>query len=324
MTKWIWHRAPREQAPPNWNSRVRPAQTSRVEYLYAWERRCRGYDLFSGPVRLEPLFIPYGEILMTAADDPAFLLCALSFPTALTYLPLRLPTAQKVTAPLCSSFLSGLSSVVSPLAFEIIGSHQEVAYQLAVSADDVAEVRTHLNVHFPLAETADGEDSLQQHLAPLKSLPLGYQVIDFGLYHPVYMPLQQFSSFTLDPLSGLVGVLAHLGPQEVAGLQVLFTPAQSNWLQSLERVVAEFDGGQPARESDLHKQARQKLAGSLWACVIRVFAVSAEGDARAFGLCQRLGRALASLSGAGTNSLIALDNRGYDDETHFLGLVERS
>ena len=40
----------------------------RLEALYAWERRCRGYDLFGAPVEIEPAFVPFYPGL-SAEDD---------------------------------------------------------------------------------------------------------------------------------------------------------------------------------------------------------------------------------------------------------------
>jgi hypothetical protein len=363
---WIWYRGKPERGNARaWGSIGARSAMQRLEYLYDWERRCRGYDLFPHTVALEPPYVPYTP--NADREDAYRRLANPALPGrrddddshgsghTLAHLLLRLPLEQKVT-PLCvEGFLATAQNTVHPLSFEIIGTPGEIAYQLTCHRHEQADITSALQMHFPLAditarfgrqsEASSGQesacahsgDTLRGHLAALKDELLGYQVVDFGLYHPVYQPLKLFggrtssgsagaspaAAFPLDPLSGVVAALSHLQGGEVAGLQVLFTPARSPWSESLQRVVAEFREQTHSpypHESELEKRARLKLSTPLWATVIRAFAVSVEGDERALHLCRRIGGALSALGEPGAaetggNALFALDNHSFDNHS---------
>ena len=54
---WVWHKPQRKVAKPQWDKTPTDPFAAQLAYIYAWERRCRGYDLFSQPVALEPTWI---------------------------------------------------------------------------------------------------------------------------------------------------------------------------------------------------------------------------------------------------------------------------
>jgi len=318
---WVWHNRKNSQKEPDWNAPLPNDSNARLEYLYAWERRCRGYDLFPYPVHPEPPFTPYdpGIPQELAAQTPAF---ANARHMARSYLPLQLPTDQKVTVSGAAGFIAALPG--QQLSFEIIASENEIAYQLACPNESAASIAATAQMHWPRAVVEESEDAFLQNLAALPSsihptLSDYSFVVEFGLERFAFLPLLCAESFTTEPLAGVLAGLGALQSDEMAGLQILFTPVARHWNQALLRVVEEFAEPESQanqrfyhRHDPLQTAAHAKLDQPLYAAVVRVFAVSIEGQNRAFELCKKIGAALGAfnLSNAQTgNALLALANQ---------------
>lgn len=351
---WVWHKPERKVSKPQWDKMPADPHAARLEDIYAWERRCRGYDLFSQPVALEPTWIPFeADTNANSTFDPASMSLAAMTGGSVTptrFLALRLPTAQKVTPQTSGTWLQSLPSF--PASFEIVGSESEIAYQLGISeigfdhtfndtrSNSEQDALQHsFTTHFPLADLEmgleAGGDHLRRVLAPFKGEPVGYGVVDFGLLNLAYQPLQRWSRFAFDPLSSLVSILGQLGKGEVTGVQVLIAPARTAWASAIQQVAQVFSGDAnphsrySSNPNDSLMQASAKTDSPLFAVAVRVFAVSRNGNAFrnndqiAFDLCRRLGQCLSPLSSENGNALLALDNEGYNDEDHFRDLLAR-
>jgi hypothetical protein len=339
---WVWHKPGRKVKKPQWDKAPADPSSEYLEYVYAWERRCRGYDLFARPVALEPAWISF-DSAATQTFDPSSLSALAGGSSSINrFSALRLPTEQKVSPQSVSEWIQSLSGF--PASFEIVGSHHEILYQLGMgegSFDHASNgtgsdsLSGSLATHFPLAEIEDEDDALRRVLAPLRGRPVGYGTVDFGLLHLAYQPLQRWSRFAFDPLSSLVNALGQLGEGEIAGLQVLFAPARQAWSAALQRVAEVFSEGTAApSRSALNPngslaQASAKTGSPLFAVAVRVFAVSRNGNAlrsddqAAFDLCRRLGQCLSPFSVEGGNAFLALDKESYDEEDHFRDLLAR-
>jgi hypothetical protein len=93
---WVWHDKKPQHREPDWNAPVADTGNARLEYLYAWERRCRGYDLHPQPVAIEPLFAPYRP---DQSDELAYVAQRFTQngPQSLSHVSLQLPDDQKVS-----------------------------------------------------------------------------------------------------------------------------------------------------------------------------------------------------------------------------------
>jgi hypothetical protein len=289
-----------------------PSLAERIEYLCRWEQRGRGYEVFPEPVALEPAYVPYNQAAPQEWSAPVVQPAAASVNWQARSLVLA--EEQTVTPHLCESFLTALRGLRLPLAFEILGDASAIHYQLCCAPMEQSALASHFVVHFPASHMRNAEDRLRQLLEPLRHQPIGYAVVDFGLYCPFYQPLKRFTSYAPDPLTGLVGVLGHLRNGEVAGYQVLFTPVRGDWSAAIRQVSIDA-----SREAI----ARHKIGGHLFACVLRVFGVSRQGNEHAFALCQNLGDTLTGITEPGSNWLIAVDNQNYPDKLHFADLLAR-
>ncbi len=148
-----------------------------------WEVRGRGWQVFDGPVAIEPPFVPFhGHYLPTATriDDtarPTFLsslvqrlsqkLSAVPSSTAvepeleeepggrpqglrdpLVELQTSLPASLNITKDAFEQFLSNLSLCREPIAFELLGVASRVTAQFAAHPDDAPLVRRQLAAYF--------------------------------------------------------------------------------------------------------------------------------------------------------------------------------
>lgn len=328
---WHWYRGKTSKVDTRWDRVGSSPQQARLEALYAWERRCRGYDLFPEPVALEPGFVPYQPHLTAEEGGWDAVPQPRHDASQLMALSLLLPPEQKVTPGQMANLLSALRALRSPLSLEVIGDERSIRYQMVCDIEDGESVAGAFEQCFSEARIERGGDALLDALAPLSEHSLGSQVVDFGLYHPVYQPLRLFESFASAPQSALLTALGMLPASQVAGLQLLITPAQAPWNDSLTELVAQFSGERPAhpgtQDGDLVRALRYKLASPLWAVALRVFAVvsrspqSPEPFEAAMEKCRALGNALgysgeSSTNGMLTNQLVALDDSGYDEHAH--------
>lgn len=338
---WFWYKR-RSDSPrrlTDWSAPL-PDMAARDEWrleaLYSWERRLRGYDLFADTIALEPFFVPYDPTLDAETGGWAGVpqpRDARESEAPLCFLSLRLPVEQKVTPTQTLEFLSALRSQRSPLCLELIADGRSIHYQIACSPEDVNALAITLGHCFPLARldvsgTGDEKsdegpnDFLLSALAPLVELPVAQRVVDFGLYHSAYHPLKLFETFASDPHGPLIGALGSLQAGEVAGVQLLIEPAQGGWASSLALLVEQFAGVTgPAHpnthDTSLERSLRYKLSSPLWAVALRVFAFTSDFDGhtdvetvsheapsqevlsqRAFDLCRRIGSALDAYDGS--------------------------
>lgn len=324
----------------DWDAPLPEREDDRLESLYAWERRLRGYDLYPKPVALEPAFVPYEPDL--DADTGGWQ----SVPQPLngyqeegqSCLRMRLPVDLKVTPAQSTELLTGLRGLTRPVALEIIATERAIHYQIAVSPSDVELCRAAIMYCCPLARISGkgDDDLLLDSLIALDERESAMCAVDFGLYHPAYRPLRLFESFATDPHAMLHVAIGSLKSGEVACLQVIATPARGRWRDSLSRLVAQFDGvTQPAhpntRDNELERGLRYKLSTPLWAAAVRAFAVAscAPGGKpermpkRALTLCQDMAEALDAAVQDGCNRLIALDDSGYGAGDQLRDVLDR-
>lgn len=344
---WVWHNKKAAHREPDWNAPVPDTRNARLEYLYAWERRCRGYDLYPHPVSIEPPFVPYRpgaphELLSHSPFAPPAT-------PAFAHIALDLPLDQKVTLAAASSFLTALPTASTSLAFEIVAHPTAIAYQLTCPESSAPGVLATAQMHWPRAQLGAGPDFVRQSLIEqglvtesLNNKALNNHslndhslndhsfVVEFGLQQFAFLPLTCSESWAIDPLSGVLAGLGTLEEGEVAGLQILFAPATRSWNAALLQVAAEFEepqGNENHRAAysnhlapfdPMQRAARAKLDSPLYAAVIRVFAVSKEGQTRAFALCKKIGGALGAFnatSGQTGNALLALANQETNPAT---------
>lgn len=333
---WFKYSGKLARVPKDW---VAPADSAeahvRLESIYAWERRLRGYALFNEPVALEPYFEPYSSQMPArhweAVPQPAHV------PVKQGFISLLLPQEQAVSPSQAQFLLSALRGLQFPVALEIVAGAQGVLYQVACAAQEAAAVAATIQGQFPSGRFETGPDAILAAVAPLTRGSSGFLVVDFGLHEAAYRPLTWPGNYLPDPLAAAVHALGSLEADEMGGVQLLLTPASDSWQYALVEQTGEFDGLPAAhRNTGLNGPERalgHKMGSPWWAVALRVFAVTQHGRPDGFGsralrICQAVGESLNFVeelneAGVAGNALFAMDDAGYAAVDHLKDVLER-
>jgi hypothetical protein len=316
----------------------------------AWERRGRGWDIFPHPVAPEPPFVPFRRRgpPQAPADDGRRPTAISSLVRSLSRglstrprpaepppegedaeepppllvrgecaeLPLFLPPSFTARGPDLAQLLDALAACAEPVSFEVFGTSESVAAQLAVSEGDEPHARAQLRAFFPdlacaptagrLAAAWDGAGEIAG-------------AVEFGLARETMLPLASFGGDLCVPI---VGALSDLRPGECGVFQVTFRAASRPWGDSLVRSVNEGGGAFFANAPELASAARQKASRPLFCAVVRI-ATRAESHDRAWEMARQMASGLRALASIGGNELIPLRNDGYPFEAHVADVTRR-
>lgn len=322
--------------------------------FYAWEVRGRGWQVWNGPVVLEPPFRPffghYRPANAGSAPDDGRRPTALSslfdrmkprgrepevsahdeaepepeyidHPAPLVEIHVSLPADLKITKDAAAQFFLSIGHVSRPVSLEIVGTSESAIVGIACARADRRQVREQLQAYFPEAILSERD----RYLASLwdETGARETAVVDFGLAREFMRPLRAYDKFDPDPLAGIVGAMGDLSKGEVALLQILFAPVRHSWPESIMRSVTDSEGDSFfADDPDMPKLAAQKISSPLFAAVVRVAAQSARTK-RAWGLAQGIGKSLRQFGDPVSNELMPLSNDEYIDEQHALDVVLR-
>jgi predicted DNA-binding transcriptional regulator AlpA len=313
--------------------------------FYDWERRGRGWQLWSYPVELEPPFRPFfyhyiePELAVDDARKPTVLSSLVdgilgrgsapvppvpveeesaSAPEPLfadgppVECQVALPAGTKVVKESAERLLTSLTYASRPVAFEIVGVQNAIVTQFVCTNNDRALLTQQLAAHFPESSVVERKGFLSGSWDSEKPSV----IIDFGLSRECMVPLRTVRGFEVDPLIGIMGALAGIREGELGLLQVLFQATRSPWAESMVRAVTGSDGRSFFPDApEMVAQTREKVAQSLYAVVLRI-AAQANTKTRVWEIARALGGALTQYANPTSNELIALANDGYDDEYH--------
>jgi predicted DNA-binding transcriptional regulator AlpA len=326
--------------------------------FYEWERRGRGWRVWGRPVVLEPPFRPFfGHFVSgtpgTIVDDgrkPTFLSTlvggflkgpsggsemvmpaddseaepepvSMDTPGRLIELQAILPPETKITKEAAGQFLMNLGDVSLPASFEILGTSDSILVQLASAPRDRRQVREQLQAYFPEVLVSEREGYLEALWD--RTGAKATAVVEFGLSKEFMRPLRSFERFDPDPLAGLIGAMAELGPQDTGLFQVLFAPVRHAWPESIIRAVTDATGDSFfADDPAMVRLAAEKISSPLFTAVIRVAAQSPKSN-RAWRIAEGLGKALRQFADAASNELLPLSNDEYDEDQHCEDVVTR-
>jgi hypothetical protein len=333
---------------------------SLTDNFYRWEKRCRGWQVWSDPVELEPAFEPFfhrnPEARPVVSDDgrkptrvgswieklkSRFTGHSENYDQAeqcsepdtteqepeyfyddslLVEIQLSLTPEQKISKEVSERFILSLTSIRQPASFEIIGTHESIVVQVICREPDSPRIRQQLHAYFPDSVISVVQNYVAQHWNREDTESV---VIDFGLSNEFMRPLREFKNFEVDPLIGIAGALSDLEPGELGILQVLFQPARKPWGESVMRSVTDWEGKSFFVDApEMVGLAKEKIEHPLFAVVIRIGALSPNYE-RTKDIAISLGGALAQFARPGSNELIPLDNDEYNDFSHEEDLLSR-
>jgi hypothetical protein len=228
----------------------------------------------------------------------------------------RLPAGTSANRDSVVPFLTNLSLIEQPLAFEIIGTSDESWVQWAASASDADEVGDQLQAHFPGVKVSTGSEGLQKVCRPEAETA----IVELALGNAFMWPL---ASVKHEPFVGLIGALEALLPGEAGIFQVIFTPVFDPWAESTLAAVTKADG-KPFFDdgASLVKAAAEKTDGPLFGAVVRLAGIADDYD-RAWQIVRRMAPALRHFARADGNKLVPLHNDDYDEVEHVMDLLQR-
>lgn len=328
-----------------------------TEQFYRWELRGRGWFMWPQTVQLEPPFRPFeghflssGRVVddgqiesfgsrfargvtgllgfappsITAADDTE----EIEEPDAerqnsrddLVELQIALPLDYQPQANVFEQFLFSIGYASDPVAFEVVGSAEELVVQVTAGAADAEAVRQQLKAFFPEATITQGDDHLGNTFsAEAENL----RVQDFGLEREFMVPLQSLKAVAADPLVAMCGALDHLQAGEAGAFQVVLEPVRHPWAPSMVRAVSLGDG-KPffANDPELTAQTRVKVTRPLFAVVVRVIACAPD-DERVAALIRAMAGALRPLGNPQGNHLVPLTDEEYEPGSQIIDVLFR-
>lgn len=316
-----------------------------TEQFYRWEARGRGWQVFPYPVSPEPPFVPFqGHQLANApvVDDGRRPTVLSSFMNRLSAglagrcldpsppppeddepepdplyrsppveLQVSLPRDAEFPRPVFAHFLQSIGLLREPVSFEVLAVGNQITLQFSIGEDDLPLVRRQMEAAFPGVSLLP----LDNHLATVwgDREAEGTAIVEFGLAREFMLPL---ATSKLDPLTGITAALSGLEPDELGLFQVLFTPLQQPWAESMVRSVTD-PAGRPffANAPELTRAAEHKSGQSLYALVLRVAARAVTFD-RAWSIARDVASALRVFAHPGGNELIPLRNDEYPFADH--------
>ena len=313
---------------------------NRVETLtdqfYAWERRCRGWEVYPVPVDLEPPFAPFFFHTVPAAstsiDDGLRPTLFTSLVKAvkntfvseeknvseapeenpidpyvysnddeeLVAYSVSFPKDRKIRPDETEQFLLMLSQSQYLISFEIIGTFNSIRVQLVCSESDANHVHNIIKAYFPDAgiNEVDPDEIVAEGMDGM--------YIDFGLGEEFMRPLNTVKNFDLDPQIGIFSVLENLAKDEQAAIQILFKSAINPWAESIIRSVLDNQGNAFfVNAPEMVKMAEEKISAPLFGVAIRVTGQDSQGKGE---VAKRLASAVMHSARSQGNELIPLES----------------
>jgi hypothetical protein len=239
----------------------------------------------------------------------------------LVELRVTLPVDIEVSLDVAEQTLLAFSNADGPISFEIMGTGKQVTLQFVVRSEDATAVRRTIESFHPDAVVTEERSRLEVWVVNHAAARIA--TADFGLSREFMLPLRTCRSLAVDPLTGILGTLESLGPDELGIVQVIFARTAYPWAESIIRAVSDGEGGSFFGDApDMPARAREKLGRPMFACVLRVAAWAPDLE-RAYQLRREFGLAFSQFADPGSNELIALSNDNYEDGIHGMDLVNR-
>lgn len=286
----------------------------------------RGFGLFGRTQNTRQIVSPQPNQLLTNQDSNDLVQASshpLSQPTPfyrnelLTELSIFLPKEFEVSPTVFEQFCLSLSSLPTPVSFEILADAENIHLQMACDNSLTSLIKNQLQTFFPTCVISERQNFLPSFLTDQTEKVIA----DFGLARNFLLPLQTFRSFNPDPLTGLISSLGNLQRGEKAVLQVLFQKAKGNWADEVNKLLANSDFKSIVANSA--QSRKDKFSASLFAVAIRLM-VESPNKTIGWQIIKQIGGNFSQFATPNGNELIALSNDGLSENNQFLSLLNRT
>jgi len=325
------------------------------EYLtwqyYTWEYRTRGWHLEDTPVYIEPPFMPFIHHLPPIDyidDGKRHTLASYAlelfkgnhktkpkedltldyeemevFPfdndSVLKIFQVKVPKERNITPERMKALLTMISFDSGSISFEILGNEKEIIIQFVCHIHQASLLKSNLKSYFPELTLIQDNQSI---LNILKE-DLAFAVTDFGLREEIFRPLPTSKNYSIDPLTGLFGILENLEENQFGGIQILFSGVLNPWGECIVNAATSYDGSSFFGDMpEAPKLAMEKVASPLIAVCIRAFGQAESFQESAYVLRTITNSILQSSNGA-NNALISLPADSYGIEARITDIYYR-
>ncbi len=325
-----------------------------------WEKRGRGWNVYSVPVELEPPFCPFYYLLnipeAPVTDDgrSETFLSRLAGGSAA-----QLSVQQNAYNEKLTEYLAALENerepsicryyneqfyelrMILPEDFALSHSKAEnllisFSYLSAPVALEIIGSKNEIVIQFSCTERDIDQvkqqtashipDSRQETTVDyLNDLWVNSEsselIVEFGLSNEFALPLK--TPPATDFLVTVIGALSDLSEGEIGVVQILFQKTKDSWAEEVLEAIRCFESTSPFSDSK-HKLplAKEKISSPLFAASIKVGAKGFHSE-RTLQIARNLGSGLAHFANPSGNELIPLSNDDYPEEFREQGLLNR-
>lgn len=318
--------------------------------FYEWEYRHRGYYHFDTPINIEPPYLPFnyisnvkyegiddgrvpnifkriGNLFLPKEEElkekkeeeysPQFL--SPNDNMELVGITINFPNKSIISLLRNIEFLNMLSYSEYPISFEIIGTSENIAFQIITSKYDRERIVTQFRAYFAKA-------IIQEH----DNTDLGFNldediaIADFGFNDEFMRPIASSGSSQVDSLTSIIAIMDSLYGDDRVVLQIIFKGITSPLAKDIHYAVSDGQGGSFFSDApEMPVCAKQKTISPLFSVVFRI-ATQGKDNYRSQYLAQEISRSITQVSHSEYNSLIPLSNEGYNYDFHFYNLHNRT
>lgn len=320
----------------------------------SWEERGRGWEIWDFPVNLEPrfsLFQPQpiqpqnlldngrvpsrfgrifgnqnetvtGNLLSVACeneviqvnppkrrDDEQRTSFRLIFPKELKLLHLQM-----------TQFLRNLAHSATWISWEIIGTKDEIVWQIVCPERESNSVISQMETHFPNIRFEQGDDLLACNFSQNRIQQT--VTVDFGLGKEWFLPLTD-SKQNLDYLLPLIASLEAVINQEAVCLQIIFERTRHLWQEAIREAIQSLSiNNKNNPYLQLLTNSNEKLSQPLLAVALRLV-VQSENQERSWQIARNVGTFLKQFSNPNGNELIPLRADNFFTQRHLDNILRR-
>lgn len=314
-----------------------------AESFSLWEQRGRGWQVFDYETNLEPVFsrfshpqrigraaiddgrVPglFGKLFsnkrnkdlrtndsesQATAEDLQRITPRQNSAVKIASFRLHFPKELKISPEQTEQFLQLLASFASFIGFEIVGTDQEIIFQIISPGAESGAVFNQLKSYLPALDIRQTADCFGQNFQLNRTDES--VIVDFGLGKEWFIPLPFGKNFASDTLLPLIASMEELQQNEAVCLQVLFSRARADWQKAVREAIFDRTGKLIfANLNDHLTGIKEKLSHPLFAVSVRI-AVNSGSSERSFQIVRRNSAYFRQFSAPSGNELIPLRNDG--------------
>lgn len=319
-----------------------------------WEQRGRGWQVFDCETNLEPVFsrflhpqrigranddarVPrlFGKLFSnkgnkalpindveSPAEDLQKIVPQQNQAAEIASFRLRFPKELKISSEQTEQLIQTLTYSACFIGFEIIGTDQEIIFQIICPKTEESTVFNQLKIYFPALDIRQTTDWLKQNFQSNQINESA--VVDFGLGKEWFIPLPFGKNFAGDTLLPLIASVEELRQNETVCLQVLLSRTRADWQKAVQEAIFDQNGKLIFSHFINYLAAiKEKLSCALFAASVR-FAASSSSAEKSLQIIRRNRAFFRQFSAPSGNELIPLRNDGLLLVNHFQSVLNRT